>query len=126
VNVNDMPTVKFVPVTVRAVPPAVEPVVTDSAVTVGRTEAPVPKATAFDVPPGVTTVTVMPELAMPLGEIAVICVLLFTVNDAAFVAPNRTAVAPSRFVPVITTGVPPADGPDEGFRPPVAIVGTAK
>jgi hypothetical protein len=125
VNVNDMFVVKFVPDTVTDVPPDVGPVAGDTPVNVGRTVAPVPNPIAFDVPPGVITRTVTPELAIPLGEIAVICVFEFTVNDAAFVPLNCTAVAPSRFVPVITTGVPPAEGPELGLSPPVAMVGTA-
>jgi len=40
----------------------------------------------------------------------VICVLLSTVN-AALMAPNITAVAPVKFLRVITTDVPPAAGP---------------
>ena len=37
-----------------------------------------------------------------------------TVNDVAVVAPNLTAVAPKRFVPVILTVVPPLVVPDAG------------
>jgi hypothetical protein len=46
--------------------------------------------------------------------VAVICVAEFTVKLAAAVPPNATAVAPVKFVPVITTDVPPANGPEVG------------
>ena len=68
--------------------------------------------------------TVMPELAMPLGETAVICVAEVTVNDAALAAANLTAVAPVNPVPVITTGVPPELGPEVGLSE--VIAGIAK
>jgi hypothetical protein len=51
----------------------------------------------------------------------VIEVALLTVNDVALVAPNRTAVAPVRFVPVMVTLVPPAAGPLFGLT--LVIVG---
>ena len=38
------------------------------------------------------------------------------VNDVAVVAPNLTAVAPKRLVPVILTVVPPLVVPDVGVR----------
>ena len=56
-------------------------------------------------------VTVMSTAPEPDGETAVIEVALLTVNDAAAVAPNFTAVAPVKFEPVIVTEVPPAAGP---------------
>ena len=62
--------------------------------------------------------------AEPAGETAVICVGLSTVKLVAFVEPKITAVAPVKFVPVITTGVEPAVGPEEG--PTVSIVGNPK
>ena len=60
-------------------------------------------------PPVVTTVT--STVPLPAGAVAVICVALFTVNLLALVAPNLTAVAPVKFVPVMTTEVPPVAGP---------------
>jgi hypothetical protein len=42
-------------------------------------------------------------------------VALLTVNDAAGVEPNATAVAPVRLAPVIVTVVPPAVGPPAGL-----------
>src|SRR5256885_7005607 len=50
------------------------------------------------------------------GAVAVIWVALSTVKPVAFVAPNLTEVAPVRLVPVITTELPPADGPLVGAR----------
>jgi hypothetical protein len=44
------------------------------------------------------------------GETAVICVSLSTVKEVAALAPNLTAVAPVKFLPVMTTVVPPSDG----------------
>jgi hypothetical protein len=62
------------------------------------------------VPAGVVTVmSTLPTL--PAGEVAVIDVLLPTLNDVAVVLPNFTAVAPVKFVPVIVRLVPPAGGP---------------
>ena len=46
---------------------------------------------------------------------AVIWVALLTVKLVAVVAPNLTAVAPVRLVPVIVTLVPPAVGPAVGL-----------
>jgi hypothetical protein len=65
------------------------------------------------IPPGVVTVT--STVPAPAGEVAVICVALFIVNVVAAVAPNFTAVAPVKFVPVMVTLVPPAVGPLVGF-----------
>ena len=50
----------------------------------------------------------MPE---PAGAVAVICVELSTVFEVALIDPNFTSVAPVKFVPVITTDVPPVDIP---------------
>ena len=44
-----------------------------------------------------------------------ICDALLTVKPVAAVAPNVTAVAPEKFVPVITTVVPPEVGPEAGL-----------
>jgi hypothetical protein len=58
------------------------------------------------VPPPVVTVTSTTP-GLPPGEVAVIEVALFTLNDNAFAPPNLTAVAPVKLVPVIATEVPP-------------------
>ena len=69
------------------------------------------------VPPEATTL-IAP--VVPAAGIAVICVDESTVKDKAFVPPNVTAVAPVKFVPVITTGVVLAQ-PLEGVK--LEIVG---
>jgi hypothetical protein len=65
-----------------------------------------------DVPPAVVTVT--STVPVPAGDVAVIEVAELTVKLVAFVAPNFTAVAPVRLVPVMATEVPPAFGPEVG------------
>ena len=63
-------------------------------------------------PPVVVTVT--STVPLPAGEVAVIDVALFTVNDEALAPPNFTAVAPVKLVPDRATDVPPAAGPVPG------------
>ncbi len=46
-----------------------------------------------------------------------ICVLEFTVNDVAALAPKVTPVAAARLVPVIVTVLPPEAGPWLGLTP---------
>ena len=65
-------------------------------------------ATGFDT----VTSTVVPPT--PAGAVTVICVAEFTTRPVAAVLPNDTVVAPRRFVPVMTTVLPPADGPFTG------------
>ena len=72
-------------------------------------------------PPGVVTVT--STVPLPAGAVAVIWVALTTVTLVALVAPNLTAVAPVKLVPVIVTTVPPAVGPAVGLM--VVTVGAA-
>ena len=74
------------------------------------------------VPPIVVTLTV--TAPMPAAVTAVICVAELTVKLAAAVAPNFTDVAPVKLVPVMTTLVPPASGPDVGARPVTVGAGT--
>ena len=63
------------------------------------------------VPRGAMTVSV--PLVAPAGTMAVICVLLFTVKEAA--APLKvSAVAPLKPVPVMVTTVP--TGPEAGVK----------
>jgi hypothetical protein len=59
-------------------------------------------------------VTLTSTVPVPAGDVAVIEVAEFTVKPAAAVAPNVTAVAPVKLVPVIVTTVPPATGPAVG------------
>ena len=68
------------------------------------------------VPPGVVTVTSTAPAA-PAGDTAVICVADFTVKLVAFAAPNFTAVAAVRLVPVMVTLVPPLTVPLVGATP---------
>jgi hypothetical protein len=63
----------------------------------------------------VTVTSIVP--AVPAGAVAVIWVALFTVKVAALVAPNWTAVAPVKFVPVIVTTVPTEVVPLVGVIP---------
>src|SRR5450631_1419632 len=96
------------------VPPLAGPDVGARPVTVGagknvKVPADVP------VPLGVVTLTV--TAPTPAAVTAVIWVAELTVKLAAAVAPNFTAVAPVKPVPVMTTLVPPASGPDVGVKP---------
>ena len=112
-NLTAVAPVKLVPVTVTEVPPAVGPAVGDIALTVGTPmKVNWSAADVADVPPAV--VTVISTVPVPAGEVAVMEVAELTVKPAAFVAPNFTAVAPVKLVPVIVTLVPPATGPDVG------------
>ena len=63
-------------------------------------------------PPMVVTLT--STVPVPAGEVAVIDVAELTVKPVAGVAPNATAVAPVKPVPVMVTDVPPASGPAVG------------
>ncbi len=51
---------------------------------------------------------------VPAGEVAVIEVGELTVKLVALAAPNFTAVAAVKLVPVTVTDVPPASGPPVG------------
>ena len=73
------------------------------------------------VPPGVVTAT--DTALLPAGETAVICVAESTVKLVANVPPNVTADALVKFVPVMTTDVPPAAGPDAGAMPLIVGAG---
>src|SRR5450631_2099400 len=102
------------------VPPLAGPDVGARPVTVGagknvKVPADVP------VPLGVVTLTV--TAPTPAAVTAVIWVAELTVKLAAAVAPNFTAVAPVKLVPVMTTLVPPASGPDVGVRPEIVGAG---
>ena len=76
-----------------------------------------------EVPPGaVTLMSTTP--AAPAGDVAVICVELFTVKDVASTEPNLTVLALVKLVPVMTTELPPLIEPAEGVTP--VIVGGGK
>lgn len=59
------------------------------------------------VPAAATTVTF--TVPKPAGEVAMIWVVLITVNEAGAV-PNLTAVTPVKPLPLIVTAEPPAIG----------------
>jgi hypothetical protein len=110
------------PVIFTIVPPANEPWSGESPVTAGcAAQVKVASAFAALVPPGATML--MAALPLPAGDLAVIVVAPPTVNEAAGVVPNSTAVAPVNAVPVMVTLVPPAIGPALGET--AAIDGTA-
>jgi hypothetical protein len=114
--------VRFVPVIVIGVPPAVEPVA-------GETEEIVAGAkyvnafVAVAVPPGVVTATLFAP-TVPAGVTAVMLVDETTTTLVAGTPPTVTLVAPVRFVPVIVIAVPPAVEPVTGETE--EIVGGAK
>jgi hypothetical protein len=106
--------VRSVPVMITDVPPAIGPELGTTEVTVGAgTKVNWSAALVSEVPPGVVTVTSTSPAAWA-GDIAEMCVAESTVKDAAAVVPKSTAVAPVRSVPVMTTEVPPAVGPELG------------
>lgn len=110
-NVTVAPETKFVPVIVTAVPPAVEPVLGDTPVTVGAGTVYVYALTRLPLCPlGFVTVTVTAP-APPAGVVAVIVVLLVTETFVAAAAPNVTAAPATKFAPVIVTLAPPAIAP---------------
>jgi hypothetical protein len=105
---------KSVPVMTTLVPPVAGPDVGARPVTVGAAMK-VNVAADVPVPFGVVTLTV--TAPVPAGDVAVIWVAELTVNVVALAAPNLTAVAPVKPVPVMTTLVPPNAGPKVGARP---------
>jgi hypothetical protein len=112
-NLTVVALLKFVPLIVTVLPPAVGPVFGLTPVTVGggaylNSSAPL----VVLVPPDVPTVTwTVPD---PAGATAVIDVSEATLMLVASAEPNLTAVASPRLVPVIVTVVPPASGPSPG------------
>jgi hypothetical protein len=116
--------VNSLPLMVTWLPPASGPKLGSREVTTGRAANlnRFPDAAAL-VPAGVVTVTSTVP-AFSAGEVAVICVLLSTVNDVAATLPKFTAVAPLKAVPAMVTEVPPAVGPTLGLTE-VTAGGTA-
>src|SRR5450755_3075842 len=120
-NFTAVAPVKLVPVMTTDVPPASGPLVGARPVIVGAgTNVNVPA----EVPEPLGVVTLTVTAPMPAAVTAVICVAELTVKLAAAVAPNFTAVAPVKLVPVMTTDVPPASGPLVGARPVIVGAGT--
>jgi hypothetical protein len=115
-KVTEVAPVKSVPVIVIEVPPRVDPVSGDSAVTVGAGVGGVTYVNivfAELVPEGVVTRTLAVP-ATPAGVVAVIEVALTTVTPVATAPPIVTEVAPVKFVPVIVTEVRPRVDPVSG------------
>jgi hypothetical protein len=99
---------------VTGVPPAVGPEVGAIELTVGAaTKVNWSLAPVGEVPLGFVTVTSTAP-AVWGGDVAVIWVSESTLKPAAGVVPKVTAVAPVKSVPVMTTDVPPAVGPEFG------------
>jgi|ERR1700683_2179099 len=103
------PVAKPAPVIVTLSPPAFEPVLGLTPATAGISS----KRSFVDVvlvPDGAVTVT-STVAAVCAGDTAVIEVGELTVKLVAAIAPNITALAPVKLVPVIVTAVPPAAVP---------------
>jgi hypothetical protein len=105
---------KLVPVRVTDVPPAVVPVVGDTALTVGTPSKVNWSAEEVAlVPTGVTTVT-STVLADSAGDFTVMEVADTTVRLVPAVLPKSTTVAPVKLLPVSVTDVPPLIVPTAG------------
>jgi hypothetical protein len=109
-NFTVAPVAKFVPVIVTAVPPATDPLLGDTLVTVGGTTYVYPLAKLPLNDPTLVTVTVTAP-ALPAGVLAVIDVLLTTTTLVPAAPPNVTVAPEAKLVPVIVTAVPPAVEP---------------
>ena len=107
------PLAKFVPVIVIDVPPAVDPDVGDTAVTVGAGVTKVNNVFAeFEAPPEFTTTLAVPT--EPVGVVHVIDVAETTFTLVHAEPPTVTVEPLPKFVPVIVIAVPPAVEPDVG------------
>jgi hypothetical protein len=116
-NVTADAPVKFVPLTVTVVPPAAGPSLGLTPLTLGGgTKLKWSDVVVALVPPAVVTVT--STTPVPAGETAVIELAELTAKLAALVAPNLTALAPVKPLPLTVTVVPPASGPAFGPTPP--------
>ena len=69
------------------------------------------------VPFGVVTVTSTVVLGVPAGAVTVIWLALLTVRPVAATVPNLTEMPPVKFVPEMTTALPPPAGPVVGLSP---------
>ena len=117
---------RLVPLITTSLPPAVGPESGLRPVTTGAGVASAyaycPAAVTALVPPAVVTVT--STVPLPAGAMTVMWLLVLSVTVAS-VVPNRTLVAPLRLVPLITTSLPPAVGPESGLRPVTTGAGVA-
>ena len=107
-NLTDVTPMKLVPVMVTVVPPEVEPLVGVKRVMVGRRgNDELEAARRGGRPAGGGDRDL--DCARPRADLvlAVILLVLVTVNDVAAVVPNLTDVAPVKLVPVMVTVVPP-------------------
>jgi hypothetical protein len=114
---------RFVPVIVIGVPPAVGPAFGVTSEIVGGTMTYVNPFARFAVPPGVVSETGFAPAA-PGGVTAVTVFGLTTVTELAALPPIDTALVPVRFVPVIVITVPPAVGPWIGLTDEIAGAAT--
>jgi hypothetical protein len=108
-KVTVAPVTKFIPVMLTAVPPAVDPLLGETPVTVGGTTY-VNPFVRLPLRPLAVTVTVTAP-APPAGVVAVIVVAFTTTTFVAADAPNVTVAPAAKFVPVIVTAVPPVARP---------------
>jgi hypothetical protein len=111
-TVTDVVPLRFVPVSVIAVPPDVGPEPGDTDASVGAATYVKPFARVA-LPLGVLTATSFAP-AVPAGVTAVTVVGLTTVTPVAATPPTVTDVAALRFVPVSVIAVPPDVGPEPG------------
>jgi hypothetical protein len=121
--------VRFVPVMVTLVPPAVGPEVGLTPVTVGTVAgaANVNLSAVLVAETSVSVLTVTSTVpADPAGLVAAIDVALFTVKLVAGTVPKFTPVAAVKPVPVMVTLVPPVVGPEAGLTPVTVGAATKK
>ena len=111
-NVTDDVPVKFVPVIVTVVEPAVGPLDGDTEEIVGAATKVNPPVLVTG-PPAVVNTTSTAAAALA-GVTTVTEVALTFVRDVPAVPPNVTPVVAVKLVPVIVTVVPPAVGPLDG------------
>jgi hypothetical protein len=111
--VTEVAPVKFVPVMVTDVPPAVLPEAGVMDVTVGGGATNVKRPAPVNVLSVVVTLTSTAPLAWA-GVVAVIDVGVTTVKAAAGVPPNDTPETPEKPPPPIVTTVPPEVEPLDG------------
>jgi hypothetical protein len=112
-----VPSAKPVPVTSTLVSPALVPAGGFTSVTVGGPNLKWSRNDLALVPDGVLTVTSATVAAVAGGDTAVIELSELTLKLLAAAAPNETAVAPEKVLPVIFTLVPPPAGPLAGDTP---------
>ncbi len=109
-NFTPVTPVKLLPEMVTIVPPAADPDVGVTDVTLATVAAVVVNWSALEVEevPALVVTVISTVPVANAGAVAVICVSESTVNAAAAVVPNLTAVAEVKPLPVMLTMVPPA------------------